>query len=455
MSLTHESSTSSCSARPVSSGRLTARHLAAEARPALRIALAGRSLTRLQDLAAASGAAAEWPLLVVDATDEDAVADLARRARVVVTTVGPYLKYGAPPRGGLRRGGHPLLRPHRRGALRPPQHRRQPRDREAHRCPDRPRLWLRLDPERPRRAPHRRGRPRRRRRARAHPPRRAQPEGRLQRRHDRLGAHPGRRAAGRPVRPRIVLRDPLGPCRRRPTDPAGRRRRADARIRGAVGVEGSLDSVAKASPVRRDADNGHFTGPFVMAAFNTRIVARSASLLGYGTAFRYVEYTDYGAGPGGAVTAGVVSLGLGAGLAGLAFGPTRARPRPGPAEARRGTERGGPGEGRFRMEVIAEATNGARYRTTVAAPVRPGLQRHGRHARPGRAGPRRGRRPPPRRRRGAHPATAIGMPLVERLRGTGSRSRRSAFPADRRAAILRRCARRRCAARAASPRSGW
>ena len=40
--------------------------------------------------------------------------------------------------------------------------------------------------------------------------------------------------------------------------------------------------MTKASPVKRDADNGHFTGPFVMAAFNTRIVARSASLLGYG-----------------------------------------------------------------------------------------------------------------------------------------------------------------------------
>ncbi len=55
--------------------------------------------------------------------------------------------------------------------------------------------------------------------------------------------------------------------------------------------------MTKASPVKRDADNGHFTGPFVMAAFNTRIVARSASLLGYGEGFRYVEYTDFGAGP--------------------------------------------------------------------------------------------------------------------------------------------------------------
>ena len=104
--------------------------------------------------------------------------------------------------------------------------------------------------------------------------------------------------------------------------------------------------MTKASPVKRDADNGHFTGPFVMAAFNTRIVARSASLLGYGDGFRYVEYSDYGAGAGGCRRPpGGMSVALGAGLAGFAFGPTRALldrvlPKPG-----RGPERGGPGQG--------------------------------------------------------------------------------------------------------------
>ena len=78
-------------------GRLTARHLAAEAPEGVRIALAGRSQSRLEDLARGLGSqAAGWPLLVVDATNPDAVADLARRAHVVVTTVGPYVKYGVP-----------------------------------------------------------------------------------------------------------------------------------------------------------------------------------------------------------------------------------------------------------------------------------------------------------------------------------------------------------------------
>ena len=157
------------------------------------------------------------------------------------------------------------------------------------------------------------------------------------------------------------------------------------------GLGGLLDTVTKASPVKRDADNGHFTGPFVMAAFNTRIVARSASLLGYGDGFRYAEYSDYGAGPVGAVTAGGVSVALGAGLAGFAFGPTRAlldRVLPKPGE---GPSEEAQAKGRFRMEVTAQATNGARYRTTVAAPVRPRLQRHRRDARAGGAQPRRGR----------------------------------------------------------------
>ena len=45
-------------------GRLTARHLAAEAPEGVRIALAGRSQSRLEDLARGLGSqAAGWPLL--------------------------------------------------------------------------------------------------------------------------------------------------------------------------------------------------------------------------------------------------------------------------------------------------------------------------------------------------------------------------------------------------------
>ncbi|HEX6917061.1 MAG TPA: saccharopine dehydrogenase NADP-binding domain-containing protein, partial [Phycicoccus sp.] len=78
-------------------GRLTAHHLAEHAPPGVRIGLAARSRPRLEALAAELGdTAAAWPLLVVDAADEAAVAGLAARTRVVATTVGPYARYGVP-----------------------------------------------------------------------------------------------------------------------------------------------------------------------------------------------------------------------------------------------------------------------------------------------------------------------------------------------------------------------
>jgi len=78
-------------------GRLTAGHLARNAPDGARIALAGRSLERLEKVRSGlDSKAADWPLLVVDASDEAQVAELAAATRVVATTVGPYAKYGMP-----------------------------------------------------------------------------------------------------------------------------------------------------------------------------------------------------------------------------------------------------------------------------------------------------------------------------------------------------------------------
>ncbi|AHH21843.1 putative trans-acting enoyl reductase [Nocardia nova SH22a] len=78
-------------------GRLTAQYLATAAPDGARIALAGRSperLTAVRD--ELGGAAAIWPLLVADSSDQAALDALAARTKVVVTTVGPYLRYGLP-----------------------------------------------------------------------------------------------------------------------------------------------------------------------------------------------------------------------------------------------------------------------------------------------------------------------------------------------------------------------
>lgn len=76
-------------------GRLTAAHLARHAPDHLRIAIAGRSRDRLEAARAElPPSAATWPAVVVDASDQDAVGEMARRTRVVVSTVGPYARYG-------------------------------------------------------------------------------------------------------------------------------------------------------------------------------------------------------------------------------------------------------------------------------------------------------------------------------------------------------------------------
>lgn len=78
-------------------GRLTAEYLAAHAPAGTRIALAGRSRERLEAVRATLGTtAADWPIVVADSGDADALSALAESTQVVATTVGPYLRYGLP-----------------------------------------------------------------------------------------------------------------------------------------------------------------------------------------------------------------------------------------------------------------------------------------------------------------------------------------------------------------------
>jgi short subunit dehydrogenase-like uncharacterized protein len=77
-------------------GKLTAHYLAT-AGGAARIALAGRSLDKLGAVRdTLPGSARSWPLIVADASSPTTLSAMAKRTRVVVTTVGPYTKYGLP-----------------------------------------------------------------------------------------------------------------------------------------------------------------------------------------------------------------------------------------------------------------------------------------------------------------------------------------------------------------------
>ncbi|WP_102142422.1 saccharopine dehydrogenase family protein [Mycobacterium hubeiense] len=77
-------------------GKLTAHYLATAGGDA-RIALAGRSQEKLLAVREQLGDnAASWQLITADASDPSSLNAMAARTQVVVTTVGPYTKYGLP-----------------------------------------------------------------------------------------------------------------------------------------------------------------------------------------------------------------------------------------------------------------------------------------------------------------------------------------------------------------------
>ena len=77
-------------------GKLTAEYLS-KAGGNARIALAGRSPQRLAAVRATLGEAAQsWPILEADASSPASLEAMAARTRVVITTVGPYSRYGLP-----------------------------------------------------------------------------------------------------------------------------------------------------------------------------------------------------------------------------------------------------------------------------------------------------------------------------------------------------------------------
>ncbi len=76
-------------------GRLVAQYLVQAYPTGVRWAMAGRSLSKLQEVRDLIGAPADTPLLTADADDPASLTLLAERATVILTTVGPYQLYGA------------------------------------------------------------------------------------------------------------------------------------------------------------------------------------------------------------------------------------------------------------------------------------------------------------------------------------------------------------------------
>ncbi|WP_019055657.1 saccharopine dehydrogenase family protein [Streptomyces prunicolor] len=74
-------------------GRLAAEYLAEHLPPGARWAIAGRSARKLEAVRDGLGLP-DLPILVADSADPAALAKVAASTRVLITTVGPYLKYG-------------------------------------------------------------------------------------------------------------------------------------------------------------------------------------------------------------------------------------------------------------------------------------------------------------------------------------------------------------------------
>src|ERR1700761_1161717 len=385
-------------------GRLVAGYLAEHAPEGTRIGLAGRSEERLTQVRAGLGAvAAEWPLLVADSEDVDSRVTMARAARVVATTVGPYRPRGLALVGACAEAGTDYV--DLTGEV---LFERDSADR-----------YHEVAAESGARIVH---------------------GGGFDSIPSDLGVHflyetvkaddGGELEDTALVVTRLrggfsggTLASITGQIDEVRADPALRRKAGDPyALSPHRAAEPDLGRQRDLMRVRNDETLGMWTGPFLMASINSRVVRRSNALLdwAYGRRFRYREVSGYGPGRAGMMRATTVTSALGALTAALAYPRTRkllvGRLLPGPGQ--------GPSEknrknGRVRMEIHTRTSAGRDYRGTGAAQGDPGYQATAvmmgeavlalvvdRDRLPGRAGV-------------LTPATALGTVLTDRLRAAG------------------------------------
>lgn len=271
----------------------------------LRWAIAGRSTARLEELRLSLGdEAAALPLFTADSFDADALAELAGKTRVVLTTVGPYALYGSELVAACVEAGtdycdlagevqwiRKMIDQHHERAG-------ETGARIVHCCgfdsvPMDIGVWF-LQEE-------------------------------AQRRHGQycesialyVKATKGAASGGTLASMANIVEE-------------ARHDRSVAKVMIApysLNPEGERDG-----PDRRDQQNVAYdedaqawTAPFVMAGVNTKVVRRSHALAGfpYGREFRYREVMLTGSGASGWLKGATVTAGLGAFVLGMSLGPTR------------------------------------------------------------------------------------------------------------------------------------
>jgi short subunit dehydrogenase-like uncharacterized protein len=337
-------------------GRLVAGYLAGHAPGGVRIGLAGRSERRLAEVRAGLGAAGlAWPLLLADSADPVSLAALARKARVVVTTVGPYRARGlalvqacaeaatdyADLTGEVLFIRDSIDSCHDAAAA--------AGARIVHCCgfdsvpSDLGALLL-------------------------HHAARADGAGDMLDTTLAVTAMRGGLSGGTVASMMGQMEEMRASAERRRVVQDPYALSPDRAAEPGLGDERDLGWA------RYDGELRMWTGRWAMAGINTRVVRRSNALQGwaYGRRFRYREVTGFGGGPAAPVLAGLASAGTAAAEAGLAFGPSRAllsRLLPAPGH--------GPGEktrrsGYFRIQIHTRTSAGLRYLGTIEAQGDPG-----------------------------------------------------------------------------------
>jgi short subunit dehydrogenase-like uncharacterized protein len=384
-------------------GKLVAEYIARKHAPGLRWAIAGRSGAKLagvrSELLRIAPALAALDVLVADSADASALADIAKRTRVVCTTIGPYMKYGLPlARVCAENGtsycdlaGEVLFI--RRSIDENHERARATGARIVHSAgfdsipSDLGVLLL-----------HEAFRARGKALASAAffcgPLRGSFSGGTVASMMETLDA------ALRDRDLRRLVGDPyaLLPDRKKDRGPDGRDQRA----------------------VRYEPRIGQWTGPFVMAAINTRVVRRSNALqdFAYGKSFAYSEAMTFGRGPKGLARAAGFTAALGAffGAASFARGrkllaPLLPAPGQGPSQAARDA-------GFFKVRIVGEG-DGLRLDARVEGTSDPGYGETAKMLGEAAVCLAQDEDALPRRYGVLTPASAMGLRLVDRLRAAG------------------------------------
>lgn len=384
-------------------GKLVAKYLAKNAPEGTRIGLAGRSEEKLRGVRSElPGAAADWPLVVADKSDQASLKKLAEGTRAVVTTAGPYAKGGlalveACAKAGThyadlagevlfirdsidaydavaRESGARIV--HASGFDSIPSDlgvlvlREKVREDGAGELEDTTYMVVGL--------------------------RGTMSGGTLDSLLGQLEEAKGDRDRAR------ISADPYALSPDRSAEP-------------------DLGDEADLRGVKRDPEIGAWLAPFMMAPINTRVVRRSNALQDwdYGRRFRYREVMGFRNSPAAPAMATAVTAGMGGMMAGLSFGPTRSLLTKVLPSAGEGPSEKMQESGYYKIEIHTRTSSGARYKCTVTGQGDPGYKAtSGLIGESGLCLALDGDKMPDRA--GVlTPATAMGMPLVERLRAAG------------------------------------